>query len=296
MKIHRRRDSKEIFKISEINQGIDVRHIDQKRKENYSFIVMSIEMKDGKERIFGHCIRKNKTTHIWPEHFDSMYDCNTGEKIPSLWGYFLPKTDQQTQSLAGSNGEKSQITESGPQINRHKKSGAPYRVKGISRKINIKYKGENTEITDREIIINAASYKTREDDVIYDAFCLLRMERRSFYNSRIISAYDPDTGEIIPDTGKWLIETEANAPVVLPEAFEKALLAKPAVSKPAISKSQPAASTSSQGPTFGAMDVVIGLLGIILMIVGALIGIAVVLFGVFVILAVVVGIIEAIFS
>lgn len=299
MKIHRRRDSKEIFKISEINQGISVRHIDQKRKENYSFVVMSIEIKDGKERIFGHCIRKNKTIHIWPEHFEGLYDCKTGEQIPSLWGYFLPKADQKTQSIIRDDSAKSQIKKSGQHVKRYKDSGKPYRVEGIYRRINIKYESDLKEITDREIVIHCGSYKTIEDDILYEAFCLLRMDRRSFYNSRIISAHDPDTGEIIPDTWKWFIEqAEAaeNAPVVLPKAFEKALSAKPVARKPETPKTPPAASAASQETTFGVKDVAIGLLGIVLMIVGALIGIAVVLFGIFVILAVVVGIIEAIFS
>ncbi|WKE49061.1 hypothetical protein [Gluconobacter oxydans] len=299
MKIHRRRATKEIFKISEINERINVRHLDQKRKENYSFVVTSVEMNDGKERIFGHCARENKAIHIWPEHFEGMYDYKTGEPIPSLWGYFLPKADQQTQSTVRTDSKKSGIRKSSKYVKRYESSGNPYRVEGVPRLINIKYESALGEITDRKILLQSASYKTQEDDVFLEAFCFLRRERRTFYSSRIISAHDPETGEIIPDTWKWFIEqAEAaeNAPVVLPKALEKALLAKPASSRPEISKSPPVASVSAQTDDFGAMDMVKGLLGIILIIVGGLIGIAVLLFGVFVILALVAGIIGAIFS
>lgn len=75
-------------------------------------------------------------------------------------------------------------------------------------RIGIDYRGSARSETRRTIVPAGFSYRIARDNRVFiltiEAFCELRHDHRTFKYDRIREAFDPETGEIIPNLGEFL--------------------------------------------------------------------------------------------
>jgi hypothetical protein len=80
---------------------------------------------------------------------------------------------------------------------------APIAISNVNRKIGLVYRDAQSAETERVITVHGA----QADDAritMLEGYCHLQRGPRSFRTDRILRAYDPETGELIPDLGAWL--------------------------------------------------------------------------------------------
>ncbi|OUI77813.1 hypothetical protein HK18_01390 [Commensalibacter intestini] len=75
--------------------------------------------------------------------------------------------------------------------------------------ILLEYKSSKGEVSSRRVRVKSMEYKTKNKSVIatkLHCYCLEKKMARDFNVSRIINAYDAETGEIISDIPKYLMQ------------------------------------------------------------------------------------------
>lgn len=90
-------------------------------------------------------------------------------------------------------------------------------------------------------------------DLYLTAFCRLRRDERIFRADRIISSYDPNTGEIITDLWKWLIDLGENEALGIPLPIEPLKPFQPPPKRPETISRSPHAENDQTSAVMGGM-------------------------------------------